>query len=90
MKTQKSESETKLTHYSDGAVVAIGVSGVISCYVYQSKTPRETPVNQPKEAPAHRPKETSVNKFDEKKRIVNYLYRPEVLSLFVFGYLMLG
>ena len=44
MKAQKSESKTKLTYYGTGTVVAIGVSGVISYYVYQSKTPKKTPV----------------------------------------------
>ena len=58
MKAQKRESESKLTYYGAGAVVAIGVLGVISYYVYKSKTPKETPVNQQKEAPVHQPKET--------------------------------
>ena len=49
---QKSESETNLTYY--GAVVAIGMLGVISYYVYQFKTP----VNQPKESPVHQRKRT--------------------------------
>ena len=44
-------------YYCGGAVVAIGVVGVIGYYVYQSKTP----VNQHREAPVHRHKETPVN-----------------------------
>ena len=63
MKVQKSESETKLTYYGAGAVVAIGVLGVIGYDVYQSKTHPENPVNQPKETPVQRPKETPANKF---------------------------
>ena len=58
MKTRKSKSETKLTYYSAGAVVAIGVLGIIGYYVYQSKTPEENPVNQSKESLVHQPKET--------------------------------
>ena len=63
LKAQR-ERETKLTYYGAGAVIAIGVLGVISYYVYEFKTPKETPVNQPKESPVHQPKETSANKFD--------------------------
>ena len=44
MKTQKSESEAKLSYYSVGAIVATGVLGVIGYYIYQSKTPKENPV----------------------------------------------
>ena len=33
-KTQKSESKTKLTYYSAGVVVAIGMLGIIGYYVY--------------------------------------------------------
>ena len=58
MEAQKSESETKLTYYGAGAVVAVGVFGVIGYYVYRSKTPKESPVYQPKDAPVHRPKKT--------------------------------
>ena len=54
MKVQKSVN--KLIYNGAGAVAAIGVLGVISYYIYQSKTHKETPVNQPKETP--------VNKFD--------------------------
>ena len=64
MKTQKSESKTKLTYYEIGAVIAIGVLGIPSYYVYQPKTHKETPVNQTNETPVHRSKETPVNKFD--------------------------
>ena len=64
MKAQKSESENKLTYYSTGVVVAIGVLGVIGYYVYQSNTPKENPVKQTNEAPVRRPKETPTNKFD--------------------------
>ena len=39
----QSESETNLTYYGAGAVVAIGLLGVISYYVYQSKTPKDQP-----------------------------------------------
>ena len=38
MKVQKSERETKVTHYGAGTAVAIGALGVIGYYVYQSKT----------------------------------------------------
>ena len=58
MKAQKSKSETKLTYYGAGAVVAIGVLGIISYYIYQSKTPKEAPVNEPKETPFQQPKKT--------------------------------
>ena len=51
MKTQK--SKTKLTYYFAGAVLAIGFLGVTGYYLYQSKTPRETPVNQTNEALVH-------------------------------------
>ena len=64
MKAKKSESEINLTYYGTGAVVAIGDLGIIGYYVYQSKTPKENPVNQPKETPVNRPKETPVKKFD--------------------------
>ena len=60
MKVQKSESETKITYYGAGAVVAIGVLSVVDYYLYISKTP----VHQPKETPVQRPKETPANKFD--------------------------
>ena len=63
VKAQKSESETKLTYYSAGAVVAIRVLGIIGYYVYQSKTPKEALVNQPKETPVKQPKKTP-DKFD--------------------------
>ena len=52
MKTQR-ESETKLTYYGARSVIAIGVVGIISYYVYQSKTPEETTVNQTNEALVH-------------------------------------
>ena len=54
IKAQKSENETNLTYYGTGAVVVIGVLGVISYCIYQSKTP----VNQPKETPVQQPKKT--------------------------------
>ena len=60
----KAKSESKLTYYGTGAVVALGVLGVISYYVYQSKTPTETPVHQTDKTPVQRLKETPVNKFD--------------------------
>ena len=59
----KAQSESNIT-YGARAVVAIGVLGVIDYYVYQSKTPKENPVNQPKETPVQRPKETPANKFN--------------------------
>ena len=49
MKAQKSKSETNITsgqYYGSGAIVATGALGVIGYYVYQYKTPKETPVNQ--------------------------------------------
>ena len=58
IKAQKSENETNLTYYGTGAVVAIGVLGVISYCIYQSKTP----VNQPKETPVQQPKKTPDHK----------------------------
>ena len=57
------ERETKLTYYGAGAIVAIGMLGVIGYYVYQSKTSKKTPVLQPKETPVNRPKETSAKYF---------------------------
>ena len=67
MKTQKIETETKLTYYGAGAVITVGLLGVIGYCVYQSKTtkdkPKESPLYQPKEAPVHQPKETP-DKFD--------------------------
>ena len=60
IKTQKSENETNLAYYGAGAVIAIGVLGVVSYYVYKSKTP----VHQPKETPVQNPKKTPANKFD--------------------------
>ena len=56
----KAQSESNTTYYSTGAVIAIGVLGVIGYCAYKSKTP----VRQPKETPVNRPKETPVNKFD--------------------------
>ena len=53
-KAQNSESKTNLTYYGAGAVVAVGVLGVIGYYVYQSRTL----VKQPKEAPVYQLKET--------------------------------
>ena len=63
-KAQKSENETKLTHYGAGAIVAIGVLGVIGYYIYQSKTPKETLIHQPKKTSVQRPEETPANKFE--------------------------
>ena len=34
MKTQKSQSETNLTYYITGAIITIGVLGIISYYFY--------------------------------------------------------
>ena len=65
------ESQTNLIYYGAGAAPAIGVLGIIGYYVYQSKTDKETPVNQLKESPVQQlaglvqvPKKTPVNKFD--------------------------
>ena len=60
----KAQSESNITYYGTGTIVAIGVLGVISYYVYQSKTPKETPVHQPKETPVQWPREAPANKFD--------------------------
>ena len=51
MKAQKSESETNLTFYGAGAIVATEALGIIGYYIYQSKNP----VNQPKETPVQQP-----------------------------------
>ena len=59
----EAQSESNITYYDAGAVVAIGVLGVIRYYISQSKTHKETPVHQPKEPPVHQPKEKSANKF---------------------------
>ena len=59
----KAQSESNITYYGAGAVVAIGVLDVTGYYVYQSKTPEENLVNQPKESLVHRPKETP-DKYD--------------------------
>ena len=52
----KAQSESNITYYDAGAVVAIGhgMLGVISYYVYQSKTPKETLVQRPKKTPANK------------------------------------
>ena len=55
MKAQKSKSETNLTYYGAETVVAIGVLSIIGYYVYQSKTSKESSVNQPKESPVNSP-----------------------------------
>ena len=49
MKVQR-EIETKITYYGAGAILAIGVLGVIGYYAYQSRTP----VNQTNETPANK------------------------------------
>ena len=61
--SSKERSETKLTYYSTGAIVATGVLGIIGYYIYQYKTPKEASVNQPKEIPVQQPKKTP-DKFD--------------------------
>ena len=46
-------SEPKLSqYYGARTIVAIGVLGVLGYYVYQYKTPKETPVFQTNETPA--------------------------------------
>ena len=45
------QSESNITYYGTGAVVATEALGVIGHYIYQSKTPKKTPVNRPKETP---------------------------------------
>ena len=60
----KAQSESNIIYYGAGAVVAIGVLGTIGYYVYQSKTPKETPVHQPKGIPVQGPKKTPANKFE--------------------------
>ena len=62
MKAQKSESKTNLIYYGAGAIIAVGVLGVISYYIYRSKTSKESPVYQPKESPVHQPKESPVHR----------------------------
>ena len=62
----KAQSKSNITYYGAGAVVAIGVLDVISYNVYQSKTPKETPVHQSKETPVCQRMETPANKFDMK------------------------
>ena len=48
LKAQR-ERETKLPYYGAGVAIAIALLGVISYYVYQSKTPKD----QPKESQVH-------------------------------------
>ena len=60
----KAQSESNITYYGAGAVLAIGVLGIIGYYVYQSKTPKETLIHQPKETPVQWPKKTPANKFE--------------------------
>ena len=94
LKAQKRERDNNPNYYGAGAVVALGVLGVISYYVYQSKTP----VHQPKETLVNRPKKNPANKFDmdllgykmDKKSIVNDFYQAVVISVFAVGYSMLG
>ena len=64
LKAQKSESETKLTYYSTGEIMTIGVLGILGYYVHQSKTPKENLVNQTNEASVHWPREAPDNKFE--------------------------
>ena len=49
MKVQKRERETNITYYGAGAVVAIGVLGVVNYHAYKC----ETPVHQPKQTPVN-------------------------------------
>ena len=60
----KAQSESNITWYGTGAIVAIGVLGAIGYYFYQSKTPKETPVHQPKENSVQQPKKTPARKFE--------------------------
>ena len=56
------EGEPKLNQaYSIGAVIAVGVLGLLSHYVSQLK---KTPVNQTNEAPVYHPKETPAHNFE--------------------------
>ena len=41
IKTEKSESKNNLTYHGAGAVIAVGVLGVISYYVYWAKTRKD-------------------------------------------------
>ena len=54
----KAQSQSKLTRYGAGTVVAIRALGVCGYYVYQSKeTPEETTVHQANETTVHRPED---------------------------------
>ena len=46
---RKAQSESNITCYVAVAIIAIGMLGVISYYVYQFKTSKENPVHQQKE-----------------------------------------
>ena len=48
------QSESNITYYGTGTVVAIGVLGVLGYYVYQPKTPKETLVHWPEKTPANK------------------------------------
>ena len=54
----KAQSESNVTYYGAGAVITIGVPGIIGYYVYKSKAQKETPVLKPKETLVQWPKET--------------------------------
>ena len=77
LKSESKQVEPKLTYYGAGAVVAVGTLGDISCYVNQSKTPNETPVNQPKD---HKFEMDEAIEMD-KKSMVNDLYQAAVSKM---------
>ena len=53
-KSESKQVEPKLTYYGIGAMVAIGVLGILGYCIYQSKkTPKKTPVYQTNETPVH-------------------------------------
>ena len=61
----EAQSNPKLTYYGAGAVVVIGMLGVLGYYVYQSKeTPKETLVRQTDETTANQLDVTPAHKFE--------------------------
>ena len=89
------ENEPKLSQaYSIGAVIAVGVLGLLGYYIYQRGSPGDN--NATKVTPVRSVKgRTRANKFEldyykmsniNKKMIVNYLYQVAVISVFIVGY----